>query len=67
MAYLFLGVFFFPLKVIRHFDGCKADLVVCDGAPDGKTLVIGLFTVQLLPHTIEITQFHNLVGSYRFA
>ncbi|XP_042433821.1 putative tRNA (cytidine(32)/guanosine(34)-2'-O)-methyltransferase isoform X2 [Zingiber officinale] len=20
--------------VIRHFDGCKADLVVCDGAPD---------------------------------
>ncbi|MCI64262.1 hypothetical protein A2U01_0085520, partial [Trifolium medium] len=22
--------------VIRHFDGCKADLVVCDGAPDGK-------------------------------
>jgi tRNA (cytidine32/guanosine34-2'-O)-methyltransferase len=24
--------------VIRHFDGCKADLVVCDGAPDGKTV-----------------------------
>lgn len=23
-------------QVIRHFDGCKADLVVCDGAPDGK-------------------------------
>ncbi|CAK7339151.1 unnamed protein product [Dovyalis caffra] len=22
------------LQVIRHFDGCKADLVVCDGAPD---------------------------------
>ncbi|GAY50681.1 hypothetical protein CUMW_128590 [Citrus unshiu] len=21
-------------QVIRHFDGCKADLVVCDGAPD---------------------------------
>ncbi|KAG0488201.1 hypothetical protein HPP92_007012 [Vanilla planifolia] len=20
--------------VIKHFDGCKADLVVCDGAPD---------------------------------
>lgn len=26
----------FRLKVIRHFDGCKADLVVCDGAPDGE-------------------------------
>lgn len=25
-------------QVIRHFDGCKADLVVCDGAPDGKKL-----------------------------
>jgi len=24
------------IQVIRHFDGCKADLVVCDGAPDGK-------------------------------
>mgnify|MGYP000040533425 CR=1 FL=1 len=22
-------------QVIKHFDGCKADLVVCDGAPDG--------------------------------
>lgn len=24
------------LQVIKHFDGCKADLVVCDGAPDGR-------------------------------
>ena len=28
--------FFFHFQVIRHFDGCKADLVVCDGAPDGR-------------------------------
>lgn len=21
-------------EIVRHFDGCKADLVVCDGAPD---------------------------------
>ncbi|ONK75005.1 uncharacterized protein A4U43_C03F12320 [Asparagus officinalis] len=21
-------------QIIKHFDGCKADLVVCDGAPD---------------------------------
>ncbi|KAK4767177.1 hypothetical protein SAY86_014927 [Trapa natans] len=31
--------------VIRHFDGCKADLVVCDGAPDdiyGNECVTGL-------------------------
>lgn len=31
------------LQVIRHFEGCKADLVVCDGAPDGKTMVLILF------------------------
>ncbi|KAK4775929.1 hypothetical protein SAY87_023890 [Trapa incisa] len=32
-------------QVIRHFDGCKADLVVCDGAPDdiyGNECVTGL-------------------------
>jgi len=23
-------------EVIAHFDGGQADLVVCDGAPDGK-------------------------------
>jgi tRNA (cytidine32/guanosine34-2'-O)-methyltransferase len=36
-------------QVIRHFDGCKADLVVCDGAPDGK---IGLL------HKWSLTLFH---------
>lgn len=30
-------------QVIRHFDGCKADLVVCDGAPDGKITNKSLF------------------------
>lgn len=24
------------LEIIQHFHGDKADLVVCDGAPDGK-------------------------------
>ncbi|CAN1134423.1 Putative tRNA (cytidine(32)/guanosine(34)-2'-O)-methyltransferase [Linum perenne] len=32
--------------VIRHFDGCKADLVVCDGAPDGNQLYYCLFQFQ---------------------
>lgn len=22
------------VEIIRHFDGAKADLVICDGAPD---------------------------------
>ncbi|KAI8018745.1 putative tRNA (cytidine(32)/guanosine(34)-2'-O)-methyltransferase [Camellia lanceoleosa] len=30
--HIFYG--FRNFKVIRHFDGCKADLVVCDDAPD---------------------------------
>ena len=25
-------------EVIAHFDGNKADLVVCDGAPDGESV-----------------------------
>ena len=25
-------------KIIHHFEGQKADLVVCDGAPDGKLI-----------------------------
>lgn len=37
------------LQVIRHFDGCKADLVVCDGAPDGKTI----FRVSNLAYSLK--------------
>lgn len=32
---ILLHRYFSYSQVIRHFDGCKADLVVCDGAPDG--------------------------------
>ena len=27
-------------KIIQHFEGEKADLVVCDGAPDGNIFII---------------------------
>lgn len=27
-------------KIIQHFEGEKADLVVCDGAPDGANFII---------------------------
>lgn len=26
--------------IVQHFQGAKADLVVCDGAPDGKSLAV---------------------------
>lgn len=26
-------------EIISHFKGKKAQLVVCDGAPDGKTII----------------------------
>lgn len=44
-------IFYFRVefvKVIRHFDGCKADLVVCDGAPDGITVNSVSFSFRFL-------------------
>ena len=40
LSFSFLICFF--SKVIIHFDGSKADLVVCDGAPDGITFCFTL-------------------------
>lgn len=40
------------LQVIRHFDGCKADLVVCDGAPDGKAMFYYI-TSQPMAYSIK--------------
>jgi tRNA (cytidine32/guanosine34-2'-O)-methyltransferase len=56
--------------IIGHFEGDQADLVVCDGAPDGKTLVrsmpqifIPSFTVTGL-HCIDIyIQAQLLLGA----
>ena len=28
-------------EIVQHFEGCPADLVVCDGAPDGKQQGLG--------------------------
>ena len=36
-------------QVIAHFDGEKADLVVCDGAPDGALLLLGPGRLFVLP------------------
>ena len=30
-------------EIISHFEGEEADLVVCDGAPDGMLLVLQRF------------------------
>ena len=34
-------------EIIGHFKGDQADLVVCDGAPDGKIVLPGLQPVRL--------------------
>lgn len=31
-------------EIIQHFEGENADLIVCDGAPDGKYLLIWIFS-----------------------
>lgn len=53
------------LQVIRHFDGCKADIVVCDGAPDGKIIflvfnfsVYGLYSIVIISFLpLELLKF----------
>lgn len=50
--------FSYFIQVIRHFDGCKADLVVCDGAPDGKE------NAQLNFIIMFICSLGNLVSFY---
>lgn len=34
-------------EIIRHFEGQPADLVVCDGAPDGERLASCLMSLVL--------------------
>ena len=31
-------------NIMQHFEGEKADLVVCDGAPDGNKIIFILYT-----------------------
>jgi tRNA (cytidine32/guanosine34-2'-O)-methyltransferase len=33
-------------EIIHHFHGKKADLVVCDGAPDGKKRIHDIFNFK---------------------
>ena len=35
-------------NIIQHFEGEKADLVVCDGAPDGNKIIFILYIFILL-------------------
>ncbi|XP_042411188.1 putative tRNA (cytidine(32)/guanosine(34)-2'-O)-methyltransferase isoform X4 [Zingiber officinale] len=46
--------------VIRHFDGCKADLVVCDGAPD----VTGLHDMDEFVQSQLILAVENSLQKY---
>ncbi|XP_029565388.1 tRNA (cytidine(32)/guanosine(34)-2'-O)-methyltransferase isoform X2 [Salmo trutta] len=43
------------LEIIRHFEGQPADLVVCDGAPDGLHDVDEYIQAQLLLAALNIT------------
>ena len=35
-------------EIIGHFEGEQADLVVCDGAPDGKYILVTMLNRSLL-------------------
>lgn len=43
-------------EIIGHFEGESADLVVCDGAPDGR-----LFIIKQLIYFIEITHCYSII------
>lgn len=64
VSYSRLSLCCFSLQVIGHFDGCKADLVVCDGAPDGKRLCV--FVVTIFFWTTPFTAFQVITYVPKF-
>lgn len=46
--------------VIRHFDGHKADLVVCDGAPDGMPMHGTYSFCLILGQRFAVTGLHDM-------
>jgi len=37
------------MQIITHFEGAQADLVVCDGAPDGQlSIIFGFLKLELV-------------------
>ena len=47
-------------QVIRHFDGCRADLVVYDAAPDGKLALLDKWSITIL-HVFMVLLFLTLL------
>lgn len=48
-------------EIIGHFEGQHADLVICDGAPDGKNVHLS-FLKCLLFVTLFALMFRSLVS-----
>lgn len=46
-------------EIIRHFEGQPADLVVCDGAPDGETSCLSSPVLKALPFLLLIQSFYR--------
>lgn len=46
-------------QIVNHFSGHKADLVVCDGAPDGQCLLF-FFTRHVCLALNTVTGLHDL-------
>ncbi len=52
-------------KIIQHFEGEKADLVVCDGAPDGKStcepcVLVNSKLIQIFLPFFVVTGLHDI-------
>lgn len=46
-------------EIIRHFEGQPADLVVCDGAPDGEKLTSGAALLKMFPGCHFLSCVHS--------
>lgn len=54
-------------KIIQHFEGEKADLVVCDGAPDGNKLISSLKNLYFYLVLFGVLKFSLYCNSYWIA
>ena len=49
-------------EIIRHFEGQPADLVVCDGAPDGATLPLVLTWSPVSPCCVVVIKLSRMIS-----
>uniref|UniRef100_A0A8B9HZ28 FtsJ RNA 2'-O-methyltransferase 1 n=1 Tax=Astyanax mexicanus TaxID=7994 RepID=A0A8B9HZ28_ASTMX len=50
---LYKSYLYLSQEIIRHFEGQSADLVVCDGAPDGELIFLCSLALNITTHVLK--------------